>query len=321
MNLGRSGLKVSQLGLGTLAFGKAGWRGWALSPADSIPMILEAFELGINFVDTANYYSDGASEEVVGEAARHFGDREKLVLATKVCRPMGTGPNERGLSRKHILASVDASLRRLQTDYIDLLQIHRWDYETPIEETLSALNDVVRAGKVRYLGACTVFAWQLAKANFIARAHGWEEFVSLQCHLNLVYRENEREAMPYCADAGIGVLAYSPLARGLLSKGKASWEEKATPRGQADHLNDVYYGRDDYVVADRVQEVAAAKGCAAAHVALAWTLRKPPVVSAIVGPSRVEHLRDLVEGLRTTLGDDEVRYLEEAYRPKENNMM
>jgi aryl-alcohol dehydrogenase (NADP+) len=319
--LGKTGLKVSRLALGTLAFGQKDWRGWALSPTESLPIILAAFEAGINFVDTANYYSDGDSEKVVGEAVRNFGGRDQFVLATKVFRPMGPGPNDRGLSRKHILASIDASLRRLGTDYIDLLQIHRWDDETPIEETLSTLNDVVRAGKVRYLGACTLYAWQLAQANCLARERGWERFVSVQCHLNLVYRETEREMLPYCRAEGVGALAYSPLARGLLSKGREKWEQRDSPRGGADHLNDVYYTAGDYKVVDRVQEVAANLGRAPSHVALAWTLAQTAVSSVIIGPSKLAHLNDLVSGLDVSLTQEETAYLEEAYVTKENNMM
>jgi aryl-alcohol dehydrogenase-like predicted oxidoreductase len=234
---------------------------------------------------------------------------------------MGTGPNDRGLSRKHIIASVDGSLRRLKTDYIDLLQIHRWDDDTPIEETLSTLDDLVRAGKVRYIGACTLHAWQLAKANQLAHSRGWEAFASLQCHLNLVYRENEREALPYCQSDGIGVLAYSPLARGLLSKGRKAWQDKISTRGQADQLSDLYYGEDDYVVVDRVQEVAKARGCAPAQVALAWTLDRPAVASVIIGPTRMGHLDGLDEALDIHLTADEARHLEEAYRAKPNNLI
>ena len=277
VRLGTTGLKVSRLCLGTLPFGKEGWRGWALGEEASRPIIKRAVELGINFFDTANYYSDGASEEVLGRALKDFTPREQVVIATKVYRPMGSGPNERGLSRKHLVASIESSLRRLGTDYIDLFQIHRWDDETPIEETLSTLDDAVRAGKIRYIGACTTYAWQFAKALYLADRRGWERFSSMQCQHNLLYRENEREVLPLCRAEGVGIIAYSPLARGLLTGGRRRMEEKATRRLQHDHLNAAYYAAEELEIAERVVTVAARRGETAARIALAWVLREPGV--------------------------------------------
>lgn len=321
VRLGSTGLKVSRLCLGTLPFGKKGWRGWALGEEESRPIIERAVELGINFFDTANYYSDGASEEVLGRALEGCARREQVVIATKVYRPMGSGPNERGLSRKHVIASLEASLRRLGTDYIDLLQIHRWDYETSIEETLSTLNDAVRAGKVRYIGACTTYAWQFAKALYVADRRGWERFSSMQCQHNLLYRENEREVLPLCQAEGVGVIAYSPLARGLLTGGRKRMEDKATQRLQHDNLSDAYFTSDDFDIAERVVEVAARRGETPARIALAWVLRQPEVAAAIVGPTRGYHLDDLVEGLRVKLDDDETGFLTELYKPKREVMI
>jgi aryl-alcohol dehydrogenase-like predicted oxidoreductase len=321
VRLGATGIKVSRLCLGTLPFGKKGWRGWALGEEESRPIIRRAFELGINFFDTANYYSDGASEEVLGRSLKDIAKRDELVIATKVYRPMGSGPNDRGLSRKHVMSSIDASLRRLGTDYIDLMQIHRWDYETPIEETLSTLNDAVRAGKVRYIGACTMYAWQFTKALYLADRHGWERFVSMQCQHNLLYRENEREVLPLCEAEGIGVIAYSPLARGLLTGGRKRMEDKATQRLQHDTLNDAYFSPDELDIAERVVELAARRGETAPRIALAWVLRQPEVSAAIIGSTRADHLDDLVKALPVKLDDDEAKFLSELYKPKREVMI
>lgn len=316
VRLGTSGLKVSRICIGTLAFGKAGWRGWALGPEDGMPVFRRAFELGVNFFDTANYYSDGDSERVLGSALREYGVRDQVVIATKVYRPVGEGPNQSGLSRKHILASVDDSLRRLGTDYIDLFQVHRWDPETPLDETLAALDDVVRAGKVRYVGACTMYAWQLAKALYLATQLGYSKFISVQCHHNLVYRENETEMFGLCREEGIGVLAYSPLARGLLSGGPEHWQQRASLRAEADHLSSKFFGPESWPIATQVQEVARRIGLSPAQLALAWALREPVVSAAILGPSKLAHL-DVLEGIdRVVLADADVLALEEIYQPR-----
>jgi len=316
VRLGSSGLKVSRVCIGTLAFGKAGWRGWVLGPEEGLPVLRRAFELGVNFFDTANYYSDGDSERVLGAALREYGVRDQVVIATKVYRPVGEGPNQSGLSRKHILASVDASLRRLGTDYIDLFQVHRWDPETPLDETLAALDDVVRAGKVRYVGACTMYAWQLAKALYLARQLGRTQFISVQCHHNLVYRENETEMFGLCREEGIGALAYSPLARGLLSGGPEHWQLRASQRAAADHLSSLFFGPESWPIATRVQDVARRTGLSPAQVALSWTLRAPTVSAAILGPSKLAHL-DVLDGIdRVVLADADVAALEELYQPR-----
>ncbi len=321
VRLGRTGLKVSRLCLGTLPFGKAGWRGWAMGEQDSRPIIERAFDLGINFFDTANYYSDGESEQVLGSVLRSVTTREQVVIATKVYRPMGSGPNDRGLSRKHLLASVDGSLQRLQTDYIDLLQLHRWDYETPIEETLSTLNDLVRCGKVRYVGAGTTYAWQLAKAVYLADRRGWERYSTMQVHHNLLYRENEREVLPFCREEQIGALAYSPLARGLLTGGRSRAEAKGSARLQHDHLNDAFYSSDELAIADRVVEVARQRGRTAAQVALAWVLQEPGVCAAIIGATRTSQIEDLARAPEVELSPEERRFLAELYRPKAEVMI
>jgi aryl-alcohol dehydrogenase (NADP+) len=316
VRLGATGLKVSRLCLGTLPFGKGGWRGWALSEDESRPVIQRALELGINFFDTANSYSDGASEEVLGRALSDFARREEVVVATKVYRPTGRGPNERGLSRKHILASIDASLRRLGMDYVDLYQIHRWDPETSIEEVLWALDDVVRSGKARYVGACTMTAWQFAKALFTSERRGWSRFVSMQCQYNLLYREEEREMLPLCESEGAGVLPYSPLARGLLSGSKDRLHQRASQRLSHDEFADLFYSDARLEICDRVIEVASGHGTSPANVALAWILQNRAVSSAIVGPSRPDHIEELVEALELNLSIEDTAYLEELYRPR-----
>ena len=316
VRLGTTGMKVSRICLGCMSFGQPmEGRMWALDEETSRPFIKRALELGINFFDTANVYSIGKSEEVVGRALKDFATRDAVVLATKVHGDMGPGPNDHGLSRKHIMSSIDASLKRLGTDYVDLYQIHRWDYETPIAETLEALNDVVRAGKARYIGASSMFAWQFAKALYTADLHGWARFVSMQPHYNLVYREEEREMLPLCVDQGIGVIPWSPLARGLLT-GKRVKDGGETERARTDIFGKRLYTRaEDFAVADRVGEVAAARGVPMAQVALAWMLSKPVITAPIIGATKLNHLDDAVAALEVKLSADEIARLEAPYQP------
>lgn len=315
VSLGRTGLKLSRICLGCMSYGDPKWRQWILGEEESRPFIQRALELGINFFDTADMYSRGVSEEVVGKALADFTRREEVVVATKVFFPMSDGPNDRGLSRKHIFDSIDASLRRLRMDYVDLYQIHRWDPATPIEETLSALNDLVRSGKVRYLGASSMYAWQLAKALYLSDLHGWARFVSMQNHYNLVYREEEREMLPLCREEGIGVNPWSPLARGFLA-GKRRRGEEGTRRGKVDAFaHELYYQSEDYDVVDRVVALAERKGVKPAQVALAWLLHQPGVTAPIVGATRMEHLEDAAAALEVRLDEDERKQLEAPYRP------
>jgi len=316
VRLGATGLTVSRLCLGAMTYGDPAWRPWILSEEQGRPLIRRALEHGITFFDTADMYSLGRSEEVLGRALRDFASREKVVIATKVYYPMSDDPNDRGLSRKHVMSSIDASLRRLGTDYVDLYQIHRWDAATPIEETLRALDDIVRAGKVRYIGASSMMSWQFAKALYLADARGWSRFVSMQNHYNLVYREEEREMMPLCREEGIGVLPWSPLARGFLAGNRKRGQRAATTREESDTFaHDLYYTDADYDVVDRVVEVAAAKGLPPAQIALAWLLRQPGVTAPIVGASKMEQLDQAVAALAVYLTDDEARRLEEPYMP------
>jgi aryl-alcohol dehydrogenase (NADP+) len=316
VNLGRSGLKVSRLCLGTMTFGNPGWRRYVLPEEESRAIIHRALLLGINFFDTADMYSLGASEEVLGRALRDFASRDDVVIATKVYYPMGEGPNRRGLSRKHVCAAVEASLRRLGTDYLDLYQVHRWDAHTPIEETLCALDDLVRAGKVRYVGASSMAAWQFARALYLADSRGWHRFVSMQNHYNLVYREEERGMMPLCREEGIAVIPWSPLARGLLAGNRPRGSEGRTARAQSDGFaRELYYAPSDFDIVDRVLEVAARRGDRPAQVALAWLLRQPGVTSPIVGVTRLEQLDELVGALAVELSDAESDYREEPYVP------
>src|SRR6266542_2084792 len=312
--LGATGLKVSRLCLGAMTYGDPGWRPWILSEEQGRPFIKRALEHGINFFDTADMYSLGKSEEVLGRALKEFTRRDKVVLATKVYYPMSDDPNDRGLSRKHVMAAVDASLKRLGTDYIDLYQIHRWDDDTPIEETLRALDNIVHAGKARYIGASSMMSWQFLKALYLADANGWTRFVSMQNHYNLVYREEEREMMPLCRAEGIGVIPWSPLARGFLAGNRKRGDRSATPREQSDsYAQSLYYSDADYDVVDRVKEVAQAKSVAPAQVALAWLLSRPGVTAPIIGASKMEQLDQAVAALDVNLTDDEVRRLEEPY--------
>ncbi|MCP5366354.1 MAG: aldo/keto reductase [Hyphomicrobiales bacterium] len=324
VNLGRTGLKVSRLCLGAMTYGSPAWRPWVLDEDASRPFIRQAVELGINFFDTANAYSLGASEEVLGRALADFARRDEVVIATKVRLPMGDGPNLRGLSRKHIMDQIDASLRRLGTDYVDLYQIHRWDYDTPIEETMAALHDVVKAGKARYVGASSMYAWQFAKAQTAARLNGWTPFVSMQNQYNLVYREEEREMLPLCADQGVGVIPWSPLARGFLARrqttGPAAGADAGaeTTRWATDDFAKVLgIGKEaDRAVLAAVNRVAEARGAANAEVALAWLLAKPVVTAPIIGASKPGHLETAARALEVKLSDDEVAELEAPYLPQ-----
>lgn len=321
VRLGQTGLKVSKLCLGTLTFGKGGWRGYVLSEDESRPILKRALELGITFFDTSNSYSAGVSEEVLGRALKDFARREQVVIATKAHRPVGDGANERGLSRKHLMAAIDGSLTRLGTDYVDLFQIHRWDDETPIEETLEALNDIVKAGKARYIGACTMFAWQFAKALYISRMNGWQRFVSMQCHHNLIYRVNEREMFALCRDQGVGILTYSPLARGLLSVGKDEASKRASVRGVKDDLTDMLYQDSNLDICDRVVEVARQLGTRPARVALAWIMQQDGVTSPIIGASSIAQLEDSVQSLDVKLDATTIAYLNEPYRARDPIMI
>ena len=313
VKLGKTGLEVSVITLGCMSFGAPdrGTHAWSLDEAASRDIIKQALDAGINFLDTANVYSAGSSEEIVGRAVKDLVPREDVVIATKVFNPMRSGPNGAGLSRKAIFAEVDASLRRLQTDYIDLYQTHRWDYGTPIEETLEALHDVVKSGKVRYIGASSMYAWQFAQALYVADLHGWTRFVSMQNHYNLIYREEEREMLPLCADQGIGVIPWSPLARGRVTR---PWDA-VTARTETDEFGKSLYRDEDRVIVERILEVAAKRDLSAALVALAWLLRNPAVTSPIVGVTKSSHLTDAIAAIDVSLDDDDVAYLEEPYEP------
>ena len=311
--LGKTGLEVSVITLGCMSFGESGGRGrpWTLDEAACRDIVRQALDAGINFFDTANVYSVGRSEEITGQALKDFVPRDEVVLATKVFMPMRPGPNGAGLSRKAIFAELDASLRRLQTDYVDLYQIHRWDYGTPIEETLEALHDAVKSGKVRYIGASSMYAWQFTKALYVADLHGWTRFVSMQNHYNLIYREEEREMLPLCADQGIGVIPWSPLARGKLTR---PWDA-ATTRKETDDFGQTLYRDEDRAIVERVLEVAAKRDRSPAQVALAWLIRNPLVTSPIVGVTKPSHLSDAIAAVDVDLDADEVAYLEEPYLP------
>lgn len=314
--LGKSGLKVSRICLGMMSYGTPAWRPYILDEAESRPFVQRALELGINFFDTADMYSMGVSEEITGRLLKEFARREEVVIATKVYFKMNTSPNGGGLSRKHIMDAVDASLRRLGTDYIDLYQIHRWDYETPIEETLQALDDVVRAGKVRYLGASSMFAWQFAKALWTADQHHWTRFATMQNHYNLVYREEEREMLPLCRDQGVGVIPWSPLARGFLAGNRRRTGGGETVRAQTDDYAAQMYFRDsDFEIVERVIAVAEQRGHAPAQIALAWLLHQPGVTAPIIGASKMRHLEDAVTAVDIQLSTAELTYLSEAYQP------
>ena len=316
VNLGKTGLKVSRLCLGMMTYGSKKWREWILEEEEARPFVKRALEAGINFYDTADVYSLGASEEVLGKTLRHFKTRrEDLVIATKVFNPMSDDLNNRGLSRKHIFDSIDASLRRLQMDYVDLYQIHRWDYATPIEESMEALHDVVKAGKARYIGASSMFAWQFTKAQYVADAHGWTRFVSMQNHYNLIYREEEREMIPCCIDQGVALIPWSPMARGFFTGNHRKGDWGDTVRAKTDSYGQELYYRDaDFTVADRVLAIAKQRGVSGSQIALAWVLNKPYITAPIVGASKMEHLEQSMAALEIKLSEDEVRSLEEPYQ-------
>jgi aryl-alcohol dehydrogenase-like predicted oxidoreductase len=317
VNLGKSGLKVSRLCLGMMSYGTSKWRPWVLDEEASRPFIKKALDAGINFFDTADMYSKGASEELTGKFLREFGvKRENVVVATKCYFNLTDEVNGGGLSRKHIMDAIDASLKRLGMDYVDLYQIHRWDYETPIEETMEALHDVVKTGKAHYIGASSMYAWQFAKAQYTADLHGWTRFVFMQNHYNLVYREEEREMIPQCIDQGIGLIPWSPLARGFLAGNRKRDGGGETTRAQSDDFADqMYFREEDFTVADRAQEIAEKRGVTSSQIALAWLFHKPYITAPIIGATKLEHLEQSIAALDIQLSEDEIATLEEAYQP------
>ena len=313
VKLGSTGLDVSPICLGCMSYGAPdrGNHPWSLDEEQSRPFFRQAIELGINFFDTANVYSDGSSEEITGRALAEFGNRDELVVATKVNGRMHKGPNGAGLSRKAILAEIDNSLRRLDMDYVDLYQIHRFDPSVPVEETMEALHDVVKAGKARYIGASSMYAWQFSKMQYVAEANGWTPFVTMQDHYNLLYREEEREMLPLCVDQGVGAIPWSPLARGRLTR---EWDA-TTARSETDEFGRSLYREEDRQIVDAVADVAAARGVSRAEVALAWILRHPAVDAPIIGATKPQHLDDAVASVDLVLTDDEVKALEAPYVP------
>jgi aryl-alcohol dehydrogenase (NADP+) len=316
VRLGTTGLKVSRLCLGMMTYGSPEWHPWTLDEAAGRPFVKRALERGINFFDTADMYSRGASEEVTGRALKDFAKRDQVVVATKVCLPMGDGPNDKGLSRKHLLDGIDASLRRLGMDYVDLYQVHRFDYDTPIEETMRTLDDIVRSGKVRYIGASSMYTWQFAKMLAVAGLHGWTKFVSMQNHLNLVYREEEREMIPLCRAEGIGLIPYSPMARGFLAGDRKKQGGGETTRANSDKLAaKFYFAESDFAIADRVGELAKRRGVSRMQIALAWVLSRPGVTAPIVGASKLPHLDEAIDALDLKLTPDDCKFLEELYQP------
>lgn len=316
VKFGNTGLDVSRLTLGCMSFGEPdrGYPKWTLGEEESRPILKKALDLGINFFDTANFYSDGTCEEIVGKFLRAYTNRDEIVLATKVYFPMHEGPNGKGLSRKHIMSEIDKSLKRLGTDYVDLYQIHRWDYGTPIEETMEALHDVVKAGKARYIGASSMMSWQFLKANNIAEKNGWTKFVSMQNHFNLLYREEEREMLPLCKEEKIAVIPWSPLAKGKLTR---NWEETSA-RWENEAVGQKFYpatSESDRQVVERVAEVAEKRGVPRAQIALAWVLQKDTITSPIVGSTKASHLEDAAAALSIKLTAEEIAYMEEPYVP------
>jgi aryl-alcohol dehydrogenase-like predicted oxidoreductase len=315
VNLGATGLRVSRVCLGMMSYGNASDRPWVLDEDAAKPIVRAAVEGGIYFFDTANAYSNGASEIATGRLVSNYLNRDEAVIATKVFMPMTHGPNGGGLSRKHILSAIDASLQRLDLEYVDLYQIHRWDPNVPIEETMDALNEVVRAGKARYIGASSMHAWQFAKAQHTAERNGFARFVSMQNHYNLLYREEEREMIPQCIDQGIGVIPWSPLARGVLAGNRSRGGEKSTTRANTDPFSDYLYNEGDFDVVDRVAEVAAERGVSPAQVALAWLLHRPGVTAPIVGATKLGHLEDAIAAEQLALSPEEMQRLEAPYTP------
>ena len=322
VRLGQTGLKVSPICLGAMSFGSTKWRPWVLSETQSRPFFRRAIEAGINFFDTADMYSQGLSEEILGRAVLNFTTRDQVVIATKVYFPTGNGPNDRGLSRKHLLKAIDASLVRLGTDYVDLYQIHRFDTQTPIEETLGTLNDIVRSGKVRYIGASSMYAWQFLQMLQLSQQRGWSQFVSMQNHFNLVYREEEREMNPLCLAEGVGLIPWSPLARGFLAGNRHRKTKPAdatiteTLRAQTDeYAHDLYYAASDFDVVDRVVDVAKTRGATPAQIALAWLLRQPGVTAPIVGTTKLYQLDEVLAAIDIKLESHECQSMEEPYIP------
>ena len=317
VRLGNTGLKVSRLCLGCMTYGSSKWRSWVLDEAEALPFFKQALEAGINFFDTADVYSQGESERVTGKALKEFAKRHEVVLATKVNGQMGGDPNNKGLSRKHILDGIDQSLKRLGVDYVDLYQIHRVYYETPIEETLEALNDVVRAGKARYIGASSMYAWQFAKMLATSEKHGWTRFVSMQPQYNLVYREEEREMLPLCRAEGVGVIPWSPLARGFLAGGRAEPGQGNTERARTDEFSPrLYYREPDFKVVEALDGIAKARGVSNMQVALAWVLKNPAITAPIIGTSKPHHLDDALGAFAIKLTDEEIQTLEKPYQAK-----
>ena len=316
VRLGNTGLKVSRLCLGAMTYGTPEWRPWVLDEAASRPFIARALEHGINFFDTDDMYSLGVSEQVLGRALKELTTRDRVVVATKAFYPITDGPNNRGLSRKHLFNAIDGSLSRLAVDYVDLYQIHRFDRETPIEETLEALHDIVKSGKARYIGASSMFAWQFMKMLAAADAHGWTRFVSMQNHYNLVYREEEREMLPLCREEGIGVIPWSPLARGFLAGNRRGEDRGETVRARTDDFaHQLYYTESDFIIADRAADLAKRRGVKPTQIALAWLLAKPGVTSPIIGASKLPHLDDAVAAVDLRLDPEELTFLEEPYQP------
>ena len=316
-NLGNTGLKVSRICLGMMSYGTSKWRDWVLDEEDSRPFVQKALEMGINFFDTADIYSIGVSEEVTGRALNDFAKRDDVVLATKVYSPMSDDINDGGLSRKHIMSSIDNSLKRLGTDYVDLYQTHRWDYSTPIEETMEALHDVVKAGKARYIGASSMYTWQFAKAQHIAELNGWTKFISMQNHYNIIYREEEREMNPFCIDQGVGLIPWSPLARGFVVGNRTPDKDGDTSRSKSDDFaHRLYYSDADFKIVERISEVAQRLGYSNAQIALAWILHQDGVVSPIIGATKMYQLEEAVQSLEIELSPENLQNLSELYQPK-----
>ncbi len=330
VNLGQTGLKVSRICLGMMTYGTTQWRPWILEEAEARPIVQRAVELGVNFFDTADMYSAGASEELTGKFLREFTHRDEIVVATKVLFPVDIAfqagspdsapqpPNTAGLSRKHIFAAAEASLKRLGIDYIDLYQIHRWDYETPIEETMEALHDLVKSGKVRYIGASSMWAWQFSKAQHIAQSHEWVRFVSMHNHFNLIYREEEREMIPLCRDLGVALIPWSPLARGFLAGNRTPDDitDGCTPRARTDDFaRELYYRKEDFAVVNRLSELASQRGESNARIAYAWLLHQPGLAAPIVGASKIAHIEEAVAATQIKLSEEEIQLLGDAYKP------
>jgi 1-deoxyxylulose-5-phosphate synthase len=317
VKFGKTGIKVSRLCLGMMTYGSKKWREWVLEEEAAKPFVKRALDAGINFFDTADVYSQGVSEEILGNALKAFGvKRETVVIATKVFNEMSDDINDRGLSRKHIMDGIDKSLKRLKMDYVDLYQIHRWDYNTPIEETMEALHDVVKAGKARYIGASSMFAWQFSKAQYTADLHGWTHFASMQDHYNLVYREEEREMIPNCIDQGIAIIPWSPMARGFFAGNRKRGGGGETARSKSDPFADqLYFREEDFTIAERANEVAKQRGVTGSQIALAWMLHKPYITAPIIGSSKIEHLDQAIAALDIKLSEEEIKRLEELYQP------